>query len=328
MVLGLSTSVNVGLFGKTPMQPDFVRYNAGSASARAWDEWMNASLQDMRRLGNQEWESAFDAAPPLNFIARPTADNRQVLAGHIRPSHDETGRRYPLTVFCEFQLDRQGRGIQSLPYSLEPFLNAAASFATSCATRSPDNAILKAMETLVPENPGESSERAMTDTLRDVTMEELWLCLFGAFDDPRKYLCIKNLFGTLAPLRGHDPQRLAMGLRFPGAAINGAATPSFVATAWAILSKAVVGEESLSRSWLFWERAPHTGHPSVHLFFRTPSANTLSAVLNPESASESIWDIESTDAHRINEARDALGPAITSVLDTPRFPVLEFIQRI
>lgn len=328
MVLGLGTSVNVGLFGKTPMQPDFVRFNAGSPSARAWDEWMNTSLQEMRRLGGQLWEAVFDIAPALHFIGRPAGDNRQVLAGHIRPSQDESGRRYPLTVFCEFQLDRQGRGVQVLPFALESFMESAATFAEACATRTPDGAILRAMETLVPDNPAESARRGMTECLRDVTMESLWISLFDTFDDPRKYLCVKNLFGILAPMRGHEPQRLAMGLRFPG--VNGErnVSPSFAASTWTTLCKAVVGEDSLSSAWLFWNSLSTSSHRSTYLFFRAPSAGMLAAMMNAPTATDSIWDLETMGRERINEARDSLGPAITSVLDTPRFPVLEFIQRI
>lgn len=328
MVLGLGTSINIGLFGKTPMQPDFVRFNAGSSSARAWDEWMNAALLDMRRAGGQQWETQFDSAPSLHFIARPNGENRQVLAGHIQPSHDESGRRYPLTVFCEFQLDRQGRGIQFLPFALDPFLESAASVAAACATRTPDSAILRAMESLVPDNPVESSRRGMTDGLRDVTMESFWVSLFGSFDDPRKYLCIKNLFGVLAPLRGYEPARLSMGLRFPGPSQKSGVTPTFAASVWTTLSKAVIGEESLSGSWLFWDNSYESINPGLYLFFRVPVASMFTGMLNPNARPETMWNLETMTADRIGEARDSLGPAISSVLDTPRFPVLEFIQRI
>ncbi len=328
MVLGLGTSVNVGLFGKTPTQPDFVRFNAGSPSARAWDEWTNSSLLELRRAGGQQWEVAFDASPTFHFVGRPTGDNRQVLAGHIRPSHDESGRRYPLTVFCELQLDRQARGVQVLPYALEPFLDSAASIAETCATRTLDVAILRAMEALVPESPVESARRAMTDRLKVITMETFWCSLFGTFDDPRKYLCIKNLFGVLAPMRGYDPQRLAMGLRFPGVPGTAGVSSSLTTAIWATLCRAVIGEESLAASWLFWNNSPKAQHPASYLFFRTPSASMFAAMLAPRMPVDGIWNLDSIGAERINEARDSLGPAITSVLETPRFAVLEFIQRI
>jgi type VI secretion system ImpM family protein len=131
MVLGLGTSTNVGLFGKTPTHADFVRFNAGSPAARAWDEWMNASLAELRRSGGPEWEAKFDSAPTLRFIGRPSGDPRQIVAGHISPSRDESGRRYPLTIFCELQLDRQGRGLQILPYALGSFFDSAGQMANA-----------------------------------------------------------------------------------------------------------------------------------------------------------------------------------------------------
>jgi type VI secretion system protein ImpM len=327
MVLGLGTSTTVGLFGKTPTQADFVRFNAGSSAARAWDEWMNASLGELRRSGGTEWESKFDSAPALRFVGRPSGDPRQIVAGRISPSHDQSGRRYPLTVFCELQLDRQGRGIQVLPYALESFLDSAKLLADACSTRTPDGSVIRAMSTLVPENPVELA-RGMADHLREVTMESFWSALFGSFDDPRKYLCIKNLFGILAPLRGHDPRRLAMGLRFPGTSGNSTPAPSFVMSVWASLCRAVVGEESLAVAWIFWHDAPGTIKPGCYLYFRPPTSGALGAMFAPALTIDSIWDIESMGVERISEARDALGPAITSVLETPRFAVLEFIQRI
>lgn len=325
MVLGIGTSVNVGLFGKTPSQPDFVRHNAGSASARAWDEWLNAGLAEMRRVEGDDWTPIFDAAAPLHCIARPSGDPRQVLAGHISPSRDQSGRRYPLTVFCEFQLDRQARGIQVLPYALTSFLDAAAHLAGD--GKSPLGTSLGTMSALVPSNPADLSGR-MASQLREMTMESFWTAVLGSFDDPRKYLCIKNLFGTLAPLRGYDPQRLAMGLRLPGVARASHLSPSLVMSSWISLCRAVIGEESLANSWLFWHNSPGAARPGCFLFFRTPSPGVLSALLDPGHAVESIWDMEIVGAERIAESRDALGAAISGVLDTPHFAMLDFVQRI
>lgn len=326
-MLAISATINIGLFGKTPTEADFVRFNAGSPPARAYDEWMNASLSEMRRGGGGEWEAVFDAAAPLSFVGRPSGDPRLVLAGHIRPSRDQSGRRYPLTVFCEIQLDRQGRGVQILPYALNPFLDAAARFSATTETRALDAAILKAMAALVPENPVELA-RGMADHLREVTMESFWSAFFGSFDDPRKYLCIKNLFGTLAPLRGYAPKRLSMGLRLPGVASDSALKSSLVMASWISLCRAVIGEESLASAWLFWHSGQGAARPGCFLFFRAPAPTALSAMLDPGHTTESIWDMESLGRDRTAEARDALGPAITTVLDAPQFAMLEFIQRI
>lgn len=288
---------------------------------------MNASLGELRRTGGEDWETTFDSATPLSFVGRPSGDTRLLLAGHIHPSRDESGRRYPLTVFCEIQLDRQGRGLQVLPFALNSFFDAASRFSRSTASRALDSNAVKAMATLVPENPIDLA-RGMADHLREVTMESFWSSLFGSFDDPRKYLCIKNLFGTLAPLRGYDPRRVSMGLRLPGVASDNQLTSSLTMASWVSLCRAVIGEESLANAWLFWHTGSTAARPGCFLYFRAPAPSALSAMLDPGDTTESIWDMESMGRDKILEARDSLGPAITTVLDAPRFAMLEFIQRI
>jgi hypothetical protein len=119
-----------------------------------------------------------------------------------------------------------------------------------------------------------------------------------------------------------------MGLRFPGAAGTASLSPSTVMAVWVSLCRAVVGEESLAVAWIFWHDSPGTSKPGCYLFFRPPSSWALGAMLEPTESVENIWDTENLGADHMSEARDALGPAITSVLETPRFAVLEFIQRI
>ncbi len=327
MVLGIGTSTNTGLFGKTPAHPDFVRFNAGSPSARAWDEWINASLAEMRRVEGSDWEILFDAAPAMHFIARPSGDTRQVLAGHLRSSRDASGRRYPLTLFAEFQLDRQARGVQVLPYALMPFADEASRLADAGQSRAIDSTSIGSLGALVPENPADQS-RHLADRMREVTMQTFWTAVIGSFENPLKYLCVKNLFGILAPLRGYEPLRLAMALRFPGSTSRDSVDPSTVMSIWASLCRAIVGDESMAASWLFWQRVNDKAEPGCYLYFRTPSAAVLTAMLDPGHSSDTIWDIRRIGAERIAEARDALGPVITGVLDAPRMPVLEFIQRI
>lgn len=327
MALGIGTSINTGLFGKTPMYADFIRVNAGSPAARAWDEWLNRSLAEMRRLEGEDWEVIFDAAAPLQFVGRPSHDHRQILAGHIHPSRDASGRRFPLTIFCELQLDRLGRGIQVLPFALKRFLESAAEVARGASERDLDSSAIRSMSSLVPENPVELG-RAMADHLREITMESFWSGLFGSTDDPRKYLSIKNIFGILAPLRGYDPQRLSMGLRFPGTPLESPIPPGLSMATWASLSRAVIGDESMSASWIFWRSASAIQRPGCFLFFRTPTPGALTTMLDPGHAMDTIWDVETLGNDRIVEARDALGPAITGVLDSPRLPLLEFIQRV
>ena len=57
-------SEGVTLLGKTPARADFIRINHGSASAIAFDEWLQRNLEELV-LGGQR------AGPPSRFLFVP-----------------------------------------------------------------------------------------------------------------------------------------------------------------------------------------------------------------------------------------------------------------
>ncbi|MEW5876334.1 MAG: type VI secretion system-associated protein TagF, partial [Candidatus Zixiibacteriota bacterium] len=119
----------VGLFGKVPSHPDFVRLNAGSPLARSLDSWMQEGLSQMRVQLGEGWEAAFDRSQPLYFVYRDK-DPSEVLVGVCRPGRDQSGRRYPFSIFAQMKLGRGGAGLHLLPYACGRFLKAARRLAT------------------------------------------------------------------------------------------------------------------------------------------------------------------------------------------------------
>ncbi|MBK1714942.1 type VI secretion system-associated protein TagF [Rubrivivax gelatinosus] len=92
-------------FGKLPSQPDFV-HGTGAHGLSGWiDRWVSAALDGA--AGDPHWKLLYDRAPALHFAVL-AAGSPTAIAGHLRPSADASGRRFPFVaaVRCDTVLPR------------------------------------------------------------------------------------------------------------------------------------------------------------------------------------------------------------------------------
>jgi type VI secretion system protein ImpM len=87
-----------GLFGKVPAHGDFVRRGLPSSFVTPWDAWLQAAMAAARAQLGAQWEAAWDSAPAWRFALPPGACGPDAVAGVMLPSHDQVGRRFPLTL--------------------------------------------------------------------------------------------------------------------------------------------------------------------------------------------------------------------------------------
>jgi type VI secretion system protein ImpM len=79
-------------FGKIPTRGDFVKGTGQHQLIQVLDRWVS---QAMERLSeNPRWKIAYDTAAPVDFIFAG-ARSKLSVAGHLRPSSDASGRRFP-----------------------------------------------------------------------------------------------------------------------------------------------------------------------------------------------------------------------------------------
>jgi type VI secretion system ImpM family protein len=317
----------VGLFGKLPSHPDFVRMNAGSPLARALDTWMQEGLSAMRAQMGSGWEAAFDRASPVFFAFR-SKDPSQALVGICRPGRDRGGRRYPFLVFAQIQLGRGGSAFHVVPQGYALFLKAARRMAVVDCADGIDNqraAQIMNLASILPQNLVESQQR-FNRYLSEVTMESFWRGLYGDFHDRRKYLVMKNVFATLAPRRGHDVSRFGFAMRMPTS--NDLDQAGLQTAAWFRLCQAALGGDPLEQSVLFWFAGGTSPAGGCYLFFRPPAPASLPSVLVPETDHESIWNMETMGSDRLAQARDELGEPTATALDAPNMPLMDFMRAV
>lgn len=317
----------VGLFGKVPSHPDFVRLNAGGPLARSLDNWLQEGLSQMRVQLGDNWEAAFDAAQPMFFLYRDK-DPGETLIGVCRPGRDQSGRRYPFSVFAQIRLARDGSGLHLLPYACGRFLQAARRLATVDCRDGIDNqraASIMSLSSTLPQNLVEIQTR-FEQYLNDVTMESFWRGLYPDFNDPRKYLVIKNLFAALVPRRGHDPMRFGFTLHFPTASEWDFAVAQLAI--WVLVCRAVLGTKALEQAVLFWYTDTQAPSRGCYLSFRPPLPNAMAALLAPVHTLDSIWSLESMGADKAASARDALGSELAGALDSSTHRMKDFLKAL
>ncbi len=317
----------VGLFGKLPSHPDFVRLNAGGALPRSLDVWIQEGLSQMRaNLGN-EWEELFDDAPTLYFVYRDR-DPSEALVGLCRPGRDQTGRRYPFSIFAYVHLGRGGSGLYAVPAGYSRFLKAARRMALVDCANGIDNhraASIVNLSSTLPQNLVEFRTR-LDRYLNDITMESFFRGLYPDFHDQRKYLIMKNLFAALAPRRGQDPSRLGFTLRLPTAGdLDAVVAQSAI---WYLLCQAVLGEGSLSQSIMFWYADDGPNARGCYMFFNMPKPASLTYLLAPHTDNGKLWKLEELGANKAEEAREQLGGPLVTALDTPHHTMKDFFKAL
>lgn len=89
-------------FGKIPSRGDFIKGQGQHQLISVLDRWVS---QGMERLSEDpRWKTAYDTSCPVDF-AFVGARSRLSVVGHLRPSLDSSGRRFPFITAATVERD-------------------------------------------------------------------------------------------------------------------------------------------------------------------------------------------------------------------------------
>jgi type VI secretion system protein ImpM len=88
-------------FGKLPCRGDFVRGNQQPALVHTLDRWLTQAMEQLAI--DPGWKGVFDAAQPTAFAFLGTR-SAAGLSGHLVPSQDASGRRFPFLAASSFEV--------------------------------------------------------------------------------------------------------------------------------------------------------------------------------------------------------------------------------
>ncbi|AWI74071.1 type VI secretion-associated protein [Parazoarcus communis] len=90
--MSVEPACGVSYFGKLPARGDFLRGGNQMQLIGLLDRWTSACMEAFAE--NPRWKLLFDSAPALDF-AFVGAHSRLSVVGHLKPSRDAAGRRFP-----------------------------------------------------------------------------------------------------------------------------------------------------------------------------------------------------------------------------------------
>lgn len=89
-------------FGKIPSRGDFVKGTGQHQLIGVLDRWVSLTME--RLSDDPRWKIAYDGACPVDF-AFVGARSRLSVVGHLRPSADASGRRFPFIAAGTMERD-------------------------------------------------------------------------------------------------------------------------------------------------------------------------------------------------------------------------------
>ncbi len=97
----MSTTIQIGFYGKLPCRGDFLQRRAPPVFVDVWDEWLQAGLQASREQLGDAWLDRYLTGSVWRFVLAPGVCDGGVYAGILVPSVDRVGRYFPLTIVTQ-----------------------------------------------------------------------------------------------------------------------------------------------------------------------------------------------------------------------------------
>lgn len=203
-------------FGKLPGRGDFVRSSGHAALIQSLDRWLSSGIELLAE--DAHWKQVYDRAGTAHF-AMISAHRHTAIAGHLVPTADVSGRRFPFLTASQVEPE-SGAGFMALaPLVLWPVwrqLAAAAVSAVSASEAAAGDALATLAQTEQPEPvPLPQARQQYQQFLEQTSLGTLLRELADVGDpiDLRQTLLALGLL--LQPLLVSAGQAVDKGLRLP-----------------------------------------------------------------------------------------------------------------
>lgn len=207
-------TVTLLYFGKLPSRGDFVRSPQQPALVQSVDRWLSGALELMAI--DARWKELYDRAPPFNFAVLGP-QQAHAVAGHVRPSADASGRRFPFMVASSVALSAPARFMPRAPLALSPLWAQAESWGRRAQAEADATPLLVdlAQERLALNLDAEAHDTAMADFLDMQSLGSAQAMLAQAHPEVDLARIVMGLGLLLQPVPASGIQRLDKGLRLP-----------------------------------------------------------------------------------------------------------------
>ncbi len=288
-------TIGIGVFGKIPSYPEFISVGSRSKTGRSFERWMQMANDQLARA-NVELPTT-----PVGFVFRDD-DAASLLIGVLSGSRDKVGRKFPLSVFCEFGVDGS-TAVSLLAEAFRPALTQLSMLALTAVETTPES--LKQAVSRV-QRPGGSVIKAglekSEEALRTVGLQQV---LPRLFPDPGDYAyAITSLTRACEQSRRDGPSRPT--------SLDVTVTSDVELSFWFAAVEALLPASQGPVS-AFWEVATQR----AIVVPGAPDSMMLVSVASHHAPNPKLWRTETSSVSSRAGAWDTLDTEIRALLEEP-----------
>lgn len=267
-------------FGKIPSRGDFVKGAGQHQLISVLDRWVSQTMELLSE--DPRWKSAYDSACAVDF-AFIGARSRLSVVGHLRPSTDSSGRRFPFIAAATVERD-DALMFRCAPVGLASSFGSLARISEAGVNGAEVGGLLAELDSI--NCAGDFETAVQTDPLGNFVRRNTLDSLAGLVGSPntesvRRIILAIGLL--MRPILGQGTVSVEKDIVLP--LPNEERNRNLVAGLWLYLVTAFLRKTSVELQVIIERRA---GDPHLVLGFNGSSASTLLAALSPETAAERI----------------------------------------
>ena len=282
-------ALNISYFGKLPSRGDFLKAPGNNHQLIAMlDRWAGQGLEQLSQ--DVAWKQLYDMGHPLNFAILGSR-SRGAIAGHLLPSTDASGRRFPFMAAVSMEVPQPLAFLSRSPLAFSRVW-ARLERETRVARDAPDPAL--PLAELVDNRANvnvlyEALNPAFQDFLEMQTLESLQ-SLLGVHDNPISVRRILLALGILLqPVMSSSSARIGKSLLLP--LPRDPLYRNLVSTLWLDLIAGFLGRADFELLVLL----RHGPQPSLAVGFGGVQGRSLQAMFDPRVAEQDFIPLHDPD---------------------------------
>jgi type VI secretion system protein ImpM len=266
-------------FGKIPSRGDFVRGTGQHQLITLLDRWVSRAMELLSE--DSRWKNAYDGACAIDFLFAGS-NSRISVVGHLRPSSDSSGRRFPLITAAMVERD-DSLMFRCGPNGLQQSYATLARIAESGTAGAEASQLLNDLDAVNCAADFDSAINAdpLGYFVRQTTLNDLadMLALANGSEALRRIILALGLL--LRPVLGQGVVQIDKDLVLPLPVEE--CHRHHVAGLWLYLISAFLRRTAVELQLLIERRAEH---PYLIVGFNGDSPTTLLSTLTPEIMAE------------------------------------------
>lgn len=298
-------------FGKIPSRGDFVKGAGQHQLIGVLDRWVSLAME--RLSEDPRWKIAYDGACAVDF-AFLGARSRLAVVGHLRPSTDSSGRRFPFIAAATVERE-DSLMFRCAPVGLNHSFGTLARISETGVNGADAAQVLAELDTVNCASDFETAIQAdpLGNFVRRTTLDSL-AAMLGSPGPDRVRRIILAIGLLMRPVLGQGSVAIDKDIVLP--LPSDERHRNLVAGLWLYLVSAFLRKTTVELQVIVERRS---AHPHLVLGFNGSSPVTLVTALSPETTADKI--ISLVDPEWIDEQPDMTGDygvaKLAAYLDQP-----------